>query len=67
MALTLASTPWYSSYGRVDELADQQLAGVVMWAYGGLAAVIGGVALGVGWLRAAEHSAPGWQRTAGGV
>lgn len=67
VALTLATTPWYASYVGSGVIADQQLAGVVMWAYGGLAAVIGGVTLGVAWLRAAERSSPGWQRTAGGV
>jgi cytochrome c oxidase assembly factor CtaG len=57
VALSLARTPWYGPY---PSLPSQQLAGVVMWAYGGLAAVAGGVALGVEWLRAAERTAPGW-------
>jgi hypothetical protein len=38
---------------------------VVMWAYGGLAAVVGGVALGVEWLRAVERVSPGISTTAG--
>jgi hypothetical protein len=30
-----------------------------MWAYGGLAAVVGGVVLGVEWLRSVERASPG--------
>ncbi len=71
VALTLAATAWYSPYAGGGAVADQELAGVVMWAYGGTAAVIGGVALGVGWLRAVERSSPGLplaaHRAAGGV
>jgi putative membrane protein len=63
-ALSLAHHPWYATY-RGHDLADQQLAGVVMWAYGGLAAVIGGVALGVVWLSALEQASPGVPTTAG--
>jgi cytochrome c oxidase assembly factor CtaG len=63
VAMTLARTPWYPAYaGGGDPLTDQQLAGVVMWAYGGLLAVAGGVLLGVDWLRRAEQRAPGWVR-----
>jgi putative membrane protein len=58
-ALTVAHHPWYAAYLTGNDLTDQQLAGVVMWAYGGLAAVIGGVALGVNWLRAIERVSPG--------
>ncbi len=36
-ALTLASRPWYPTY---PSLADQQLAGVVMWAFAGAAYVV---------------------------
>ena len=57
VALTLARSAWYAPY-RHNALSDQQLAGVVMWAYGGLAAVVGGVALGVEWLRVWERAAP---------
>ncbi len=64
VALTLARDTWYAPYPR---LADQQLAGVVMWAYGGLLAVLGGVALGVEWLRRSERHHPGWQRALGGA
>jgi putative membrane protein len=47
VGLTLARTPWYNSY---HSLADQQFAGVWMWAYGGAAAVVGGVSLFASWM-----------------
>jgi putative membrane protein len=47
VGLTLARTPWYESY---RSLADQQFAGVWMWAYGGAAAVVGGVSLFASWM-----------------
>jgi putative membrane protein len=59
VGLTLAHHPWYATYRDGTDLTDQQLAGVVMWAYGGLAAVIGGVTLGVSWLRSVERTSPG--------
>jgi putative membrane protein len=59
-AMTFARTVWYRPYGAgVRALTDQQLAGVVMWGYGGLAAVVGGVYLFVRWLRALEGLHPG--------
>ncbi len=58
VAMTLARTPWYPAYGGGDRLADQQLAGVVMWAYAGLAAVLGGVVLTVRWLARLERRQP---------
>jgi putative membrane protein len=59
-AMTFSETSWYAVYQRrvSDPVADQQLAGVVMWAFGGMAAVIGGVILFVQWLRRLEHMAP---------
>jgi putative membrane protein len=59
VGLTLAHRAWYATYRDGTNLTDQQLAGVVMWAYGGLAAVIGGVTLGVSWLRSVERDSPG--------
>ncbi|MGE0000179.1 MAG: cytochrome c oxidase assembly protein [Ilumatobacteraceae bacterium] len=50
VGLTLATTSWYSSY----TLDDQQIAGVLMWAYGGAAVVVGGVGLFANWLVTAE-------------
>lgn len=52
--LALARAPWYPGH----DLADQQMAGVVMWAYGGLLGIVAGVALFASWLRAAERRAP---------
>jgi putative membrane protein len=59
-AMTFATTLWYRSYaaegGRA--LTDQQIAGAVMWGYGGLAAVVGGVGLFVRWLIELERTTP---------
>ncbi len=58
--LTFARTPWYSSYATstaawsLDRLADQQLAGVIMWIPAGLVYVGGGLALFVSWIRTSE-------------
>ena len=52
VGLVIAPSAWYRSY----TLSDQQLAGVVMWAYGGAAAVVGGVSLFVSWLLTVEHT-----------
>ena len=57
--MTLARTPWYPAYAGADALADQQLAGVVMWAYAGLAAVVGGTVVVVRWLGALDRRMPG--------
>jgi putative membrane protein len=56
-AMTFSTTTWYPRYAG-GGLADQQLAGVVMWAYGGLAAVAGGLHLFVRWLQRLEREAP---------
>jgi putative membrane protein len=59
-AMTFATTTWYPAYAAgADALVDQQLAGVVMWAYGGLAVVAGGIYLFVAWMRDLEQAAPG--------
>jgi cytochrome c oxidase assembly factor CtaG len=52
-AMVLSPRPWYSSYvtGTVGSaLVDQQVAGVVMWAFGGMAVVITGAAFFASWL-----------------
>jgi cytochrome c oxidase assembly factor CtaG len=60
VAMTLARTPWYPAYAHTaDPLADQQMAGVVMWAYAGLAAVLAGVILVVKWFGRLERRLPG--------
>ena len=52
-ALTLAGRPWYPAYPSLD---DQQLAGVVMWAFAGTVYVVAaGVVFGL-WLAAEEAS-----------
>lgn len=53
-ALVLAPNPWYPAYlrsSRAAALSDQQIAGVIMWAFGGMAAVIAGAGLFASWLR----------------
>jgi putative membrane protein len=60
--LTLASHPWYPAYAHESAraaLADQQLAGVVMWAFGGFAYVIAAAALFAVWMRGLEGALPG--------
>jgi putative membrane protein len=57
VAMTLARTSWYAAYrhaSAASALRDQQLAGVVMWAFGGIAAVVAAVALFASWLARAE-------------
>ncbi|HEY7105400.1 MAG TPA: cytochrome c oxidase assembly protein [Acidimicrobiia bacterium] len=49
--MTLAVTSWYSPYGRgAAAVRDQQVAGAVMWAFGGFALVAAGAALFASWL-----------------
>lgn len=54
--LTFAPTPWYAHYSGasafgLSALEDQQLGGLVMWVPGGLAYLIGGLAIAAAWLR----------------
>jgi len=59
--LTFARSPWYSVYAAttapwgLDPLADQQLAGVIMWIPAGLVYVIAALALLAVWIRSTEH------------
>jgi putative membrane protein len=86
--LTFARTPWYSGYARtttpwgLEALADQQLAGVIMWIPAGAVHPVAALAWLVAWVRAAEgddiravtgprrsqgtHPRPGISRRAGG-
>ncbi len=54
--LTFAETPWYSGYATttaswgLSPLADQQLAGVIMWVPSGLIYTLAGLALLVAWI-----------------
>lgn len=58
--LTFARTPWYSHYAttttpwRLEQLADQQLAGAIMWIPAGLVYIGAALALLVAWVRATE-------------
>ncbi len=54
-ALTLASRPWYAEY---PSMADQQLAGVVMWGFAGLAYVLAAACLFGIWLAGLERETP---------
>ena len=51
--LTFAPRPWYAPYGGeagLSALDDQQLGGLIMWAPGGLAYLVAGLALVAMWL-----------------
>jgi putative membrane protein len=55
--MTLSRTPWYGVYGRgADALRDQQVAGALMWGFGGSALVIGAAALFASWLASMERA-----------
>jgi putative membrane protein len=61
LMMTMARTPWYPTYvhGSVSAaLDDQAMAGVVMWGFGGVAALVGAFALFVSWLDGLDHRAP---------
>jgi cytochrome c oxidase assembly factor CtaG/cytochrome c2 len=59
--LTFAPGVWYSEYAkqaaawRVDALADQQLAGLLMWIPAGVVFIVLGLALTAAWLGEAER------------
>jgi putative membrane protein len=53
--LTLANSPWYTEY---PSLSDQQLAGVVMWGFAGLAYVLAAAGLFGLWLAGLERETP---------
>jgi putative membrane protein len=59
--LTVAPATWYRSYEatavqhRVDALADQQLAGLVMWVPSGVVFIVVGLALVAAWLGESER------------
>jgi putative membrane protein len=59
--LTFARTPWYARYAvtaprwGIEPLADQQLAGVIMWIPAGVAYVAAGLTILVVWLRTSER------------
>jgi cytochrome c oxidase assembly factor CtaG/cytochrome c2 len=59
--LTVAPAPWYSYYvqqgtaARIDPLADQQLAGLLMWIPAGVVFIVLGLALFAAWMGEAER------------
>jgi putative membrane protein len=59
--LTFARTPWYSGYADttapwgLDPLADQQLAGVIMWIPAGVVYLAAALTLLAAWVRATER------------
>jgi putative membrane protein len=59
--LTFARTPWYSGYATttaswgLDRLADQQVAGVIMWIPAGGIYLAAALVLLVTWIRATER------------
>ena len=59
--LTVSPAPWYGEYGRqavarqLDALADQQLAGLLMWVPAGTIFLLLGLALFAAWLGEAER------------
>jgi putative membrane protein len=54
--MTMATTCWYAPYGNsAAALRAQQVAGAVMWGFGGAVAVIGGAAVFASWLHAMDR------------
>ena len=57
LLMTLASTSWYASYGTgAAAVRDQQVAGAVMWGFGGVALVVAGATVFAGWLSAMDRA-----------
>jgi putative membrane protein len=57
LLMTLASTSWYAAYGTgTDAVRRQQVAGALMWGFGGLALVAGAAVLFAGWLAAMDRA-----------
>lgn len=60
LLLTFAGAPWYDQYAsttaawNLDPLADQQLAGVIMWIPGGFVYLLTALTLLIGWVRTTD-------------
>jgi cytochrome c oxidase assembly factor CtaG len=55
--MTMSRTPWYASYARgAGALRDQQVAGALMWGFGGAALVVGAAALFASWLASMDRA-----------
>jgi cytochrome c oxidase assembly factor CtaG len=62
-AITTADSVWYRQYGSgAAPLADQQLAGVVMWAWAGLVTVVAAMTLFALWLSGYDRTSPAWRK-----
>lgn len=56
IVMTLSRTPWYAPYGHGSAaLVDQQVAGAIMWGFGGSALVIAAAALFASWLASLDR------------
>jgi cytochrome c oxidase assembly factor CtaG len=56
ISMTLAKVPWYAPYGHgAAALRDQQVAGALMWGFGGSALVVGAAALFASWLASMDR------------
>jgi putative membrane protein len=56
IAMTLSRTTWYATYGRgPGALHDQQVAGALMWGFGGTALVLGAAGLFASWLASMDR------------
>ncbi len=68
MAILFASTPLYPHYASlgapygIDPLADQQLAGGIMWLAGDVVFILAVLAIVAAWMRHAERDAPAADR-----
>jgi cytochrome c oxidase assembly factor CtaG len=55
--MTMAQTPWYGPYAAGgDALRDQQVAGALMWGFGGSALVVAAAALFASWLAGLDRA-----------
>lgn len=62
VAMVLARAPWYESYARglrtSEAIADQQMAGIVMWGFGGTVIVVAGAVAAWAMIQRLERHAP---------
>jgi cytochrome c oxidase assembly factor CtaG len=63
--LTFAGTPWYDGYAEttqawgLEPLADQQLAGAIMWIPGGVVYIVAPLVLLASWIKDSEPTTSG--------
>ena len=64
LLLAFAQTPWYRGYAtttlpwRLEQLADQHLAGAIMWVTAGLVYLGAALTVLAGWLRSTDAGDP---------